>query len=91
MNEVRQTASDSSYRCGTIEIDAIRRHVLIDGAPAKLGARAFDVLLALVERRDRVVPKHELMELVWPKLVVEENNLLVHMVTLRKLLGPRAI
>ena len=63
----------------------------IDGTPAKIGARAFDVLLALVERRERVVSKHELMDLVWPKLVVEENNLLVHMVALRKLLGPRAI
>ena len=31
------------------------------------------------------------MDIVWPKLVVEENNLLVHMVALRKLLGPRAI
>jgi len=31
------------------------------------------------------------MDLVWPKLVVEENNLLVHMVALRKLLGPQAI
>ena len=61
------------------------------GTPAKIGARAFDVLLALVERRERVVPKHELMDLVWPKLVVEEGNLLVHMVALRKLLGPRAI
>ena len=65
--------------------------VLIDGTPAKIGARAFDVLLALVERRERVVPKRELMDLVWPKLVVEEGNLLVHMVALRKLLGPRAI
>ena len=47
--------------------------------------------LRCVERRERVVPKHELMDLVWPKLVVEEGNLLVHMVALRKLLGPRAI
>jgi predicted ATPase/DNA-binding winged helix-turn-helix (wHTH) protein len=91
MNDVRPTESARTYRSGAIEIDAIQRYVLIDGAPAKLGARAFDVLLALVERRERVVPKHELMELVWPRLVVEENNLLVHMVTLRKLLGPRAI
>jgi len=69
----------------------MQRSVLIDGAPAKVGSRAFDVLLALVERRERVVPKRELMDLVWPKLVVEEGNLLVHMVALRKLLGPRAI
>jgi predicted ATPase/DNA-binding winged helix-turn-helix (wHTH) protein len=85
------SGSGATYRCGAIQIDAERRQVSIDGAPAKIGTRAFDVLLALVERRARVVPKDELMDLVWPKLVVEENNLLVHMVALRKLLGPEAI
>ncbi len=79
------------YRCGAVEIDAMQRRVLMQGAPVKIGARAFDVLLALVERRERVVPKRELMDLVWPRLVVEENNLLVHIVSLRKLLGPQAI
>jgi DNA-binding winged helix-turn-helix (wHTH) protein len=49
------------------------------------------MLVALVERRDRVVGKHELMDLVWPKLVVEENNLQAQVVALRKLLGPAAI
>ena len=61
------------------------------GAPLALGQRAFDVLLALVERRDRLVGKGELLDLVWPGLVVEENNLQVQVSTLRKLLGPQAI
>ena len=69
----------------------MQRSVLIDGTPARVGARAFDVLLALVERRERVVPKRELIDVVWPNLVVEEGNLLVHMVALRKVLGARAI
>jgi predicted ATPase/DNA-binding winged helix-turn-helix (wHTH) protein len=91
MNDGRPTGSSATYRCGAIEIDAAQRQVLIGGAAAKIGARALDVLLALVERRERVVSKRELMDLVWPKLVVEENNLLVHMVALRKLLGAQAI
>jgi predicted ATPase/DNA-binding winged helix-turn-helix (wHTH) protein len=91
VNDSRPTGFSATYRCGAIEIDATQRQVLIDGAPARIGARAFAVLIALVERRERVVSKHELMDVVWPKLVVEENNLLVHMVALRKLLGPQAI
>jgi predicted ATPase/DNA-binding winged helix-turn-helix (wHTH) protein len=91
MDDARPIGLGNSYRCGAIEIHATQRCVLVDGVPAKIGARAFDLLLALVERRDRVVPKRELMDLVWPRLVVEENNLLVHMVALRKLLGPQAI
>ena len=49
------------------------------------------MLLALIDRRDRVVGKDELLELVWPGLVVEENNLQVQISTLRKILGPAAI
>ncbi len=80
-----------TLRFGTFLLDAEQRHLLIDGRPAKLGGRAFDVLLALVERRDRAVSKNELFELVWPDVVVEENNLQVHISALRKLLGPQTI
>ena len=69
-------------------IQPAMRQVLVDGVPAKLGARAFDLLVALVEHGDRVIGKHELMDLVWPGLVVEENNLQVQISALRKLLGP---
>jgi predicted ATPase/DNA-binding winged helix-turn-helix (wHTH) protein len=67
------------------------RQLLVDNEPVLLGARAFDVLLALIEHRDRLVTKNELLDLVWPGLVVEENNLQVQISTLRKVLGPQAI
>ncbi len=73
------------------EIRTGERQLVIDGRPAPIGARAFDVLLALVERRDRVVSKAELLDLGWPGLVVEENNLSVQISSLRKLLGANAI
>lgn len=91
MDDATPVWSASTCHCGEVEIDATQRRVLVNGVPTKVGGRALDVLLALVERRDRVVPKRELMEVVWPRLVVEENNLLVHIVALRKLLGPQAI
>ena len=74
-----------------IEIRPAERQVLVGGQPAPLGARAFDLLMALYERRERVVGKNELLDLVWPGLVVEENNLQVQVSSLRKVLGPSAI
>jgi predicted ATPase/DNA-binding winged helix-turn-helix (wHTH) protein len=68
-----------------------RRLLLREGVSVRLGGRAFDMLVALVERRDRTVAKQELMDLVWPRLVVEENNLQVQVLALRKLLGHAAI
>jgi len=79
------------YQFDLLEIRPTERRLLIDGHSAPLGARAFDVLLALVERRDRTVTKNELLDLVWPGLVVEENNLQVQISTLRKVLGQNVI
>ncbi|MDQ6638064.1 MAG: helix-turn-helix transcriptional regulator, partial [Pseudomonadota bacterium] len=76
---------------GRFELQPARRRLLRDGQPVPVGARAFDTLLALAERSDRVVAKSELLDLVWPGLVVEENNLQVQISALRKLLGPQAI
>jgi DNA-binding response OmpR family regulator len=45
----------------------------------------------MAERRDRVVSKDELLALVWPGVIVEENNLQVQVSALRKLLGAQVI
>ena len=79
------------YRFGRFELDPGRRQLLLGGKPVALGARAFDVLVALVERSDRMVTKDELLQLAWPGLVVEENNLQVQISALRKALGAQAI
>ena len=80
-----------TYRFGTVEVRPAERQILVEGNPAPVGARAFDLLLALIDARDRVVTKDELLDRVWPGLVVEENNLQVQVSTLRKLLGNRSI
>lgn len=81
----------AAYRFGSFEVQPNQRRLLVDGHPVALGPRAFDVLLALAERAGQLVTKNELLDLVWPGLVVEENNLQVQISTLRKLLGPHAI
>ena len=80
-----------SYRFGPVEVRPAERQLLVDGRPAHIGARAFDVLLALIDRRDRVVGKDELFDVAWPGLVVEENNLHVQVSTLRKVLGAQSV
>ena len=81
----------SSFRFGRHELRPAERALLSDGQIVRLGARAFDILLALVERRDRLVGFDELLDIVWPGLAVEENNLSVHVSMLRKVLGPDVI
>ena len=79
------------YQFERFEISADSRQLLLDGVAQSVGARAFDMLLCLVEHSNRVVSKDELLDLIWPGLVVTENNLSVHVSTLRKLLGVQAV
>src|SRR5689334_5312659 len=80
-----------SYRFGTSEVRPRERALYVDGKPAALGGRAFDLLVALVQRAGRLVTKDELLDAVWGRVVVEDANLHVHISALRKLLGARAI
>lgn len=80
-----------TYKIGELEFQAQGRRVLRSGQAQPIGARAFDLLMALVEHRDRVVTKDQLLSWVWPGLVVEENNLTVQISALRKVLGPGLI
>ena len=80
-----------SYQFDRFEILPGARQLLREGDLVDLGARGFDLLHCLVENAHRIVPKDELIERVWPGLVVTENNLSVQISALRKLLGSQMI
>lgn len=79
------------YRFGHCEMNLVLRQLTIDGVVQDIGGRAFDLLAALVEHRERVVSTRELFRLVWPDAQVQHNNLRVQIWTLRRLLGPATI
>jgi predicted ATPase/DNA-binding winged helix-turn-helix (wHTH) protein len=62
------------------------RRLTKDDIPIEIGGRSFDLLLALVEQAGRVVPKRELLQTVWPDVVVEDSSLRFHMARLRRIL-----
>src|SRR5947207_15088755 len=83
------TASETSAAVafGRFLVVPRRRELLADGQPVKLGGRAFDVLLALIEARGAVITKDALMTRVWPDRIVEENALQSQISALRMALG----
>jgi non-specific serine/threonine protein kinase len=76
---------------GRFELQPAEYRLLVDGQPAALGGRALDLLIALAARPAQLITKNELLDIVWPGLVVEENNLRVQVNALRRLLGEGAI
>src|SRR5260370_11069032 len=72
---------------GRFEVLPHRRELLAEGVPVPLGSRAFDVLMVLIEAGGELVTKDEILNRVWPGLVVEEHSLQFHISSLRKVLG----
>jgi predicted ATPase/DNA-binding winged helix-turn-helix (wHTH) protein len=72
---------------GRFQVSPDRREVLADGRPVKLGGRAFDVLMALIEAHGAVVSKEALMTRVWPGRITEENSLAAQIAALRAAFG----
>ena len=71
---------------GPFELHRSQRILRDTGHPVRLGSRAFEILVALLERPGQVVTKEELVARAWPGAFVESSNLRVHIAALRKAL-----
>lgn len=72
---------------GACVLTPAQRRLTRQGSAVELGARAFDLLLSLIESRGAIVSKDQLMAKVWPGRIVEENTLEGQMSLLRRALG----
>ncbi|HTS63400.1 MAG TPA: winged helix-turn-helix domain-containing protein [Candidatus Acidoferrales bacterium] len=76
-----------TYEFGDFLLEASERRLSRNGQPVPLSPKAFDLLAALAGNPGRLLPKRELLDLVWPASFVEEGILAVHVSALRKALG----
>src|SRR5215213_5712392 len=79
--------SSQGYEFPPFHLDSARRLFLREGKPVARTAKAFDTLLVLIENRDRVVEKDELLKNVWPDTFVGEATLAQNIFKIRKTLG----
>ena len=80
-------AAEAALEFGCFRVMLRRRQLVADGVPIRLGTRALDLLLVLLEANGALVAKNELLSRVWPGSVVAEENLRVQMFALRRALG----
>ena len=67
--------SGDVYRFLSCEVDTIRRELRSDGELIDVQPKVFDLLVYLIEHRDRMVDKDELLDNIWPGAVVTESSL----------------
>jgi DNA-binding winged helix-turn-helix (wHTH) protein/Tol biopolymer transport system component len=83
-------AEANIYAFGAHRLDVARRMLVRDGSPVALTPKAFDLLVILVEHRDRVIAKNELVRLLWSDSFVTDESLTQQISALRKALGETA-
>jgi predicted ATPase/DNA-binding winged helix-turn-helix (wHTH) protein len=79
-----------AYLFGSFRLIPSQQTLLDGGERVLLGGRALELLATLVERAGELVTKEELIARAWPRAVVAENNLKVHIAALRKALGEKS-
>lgn len=79
----------STLRFGPFELDPVRRALTRDGKPVRLRPMAISLLCHLAEARDRIVPKEELLQSLWPDGSGTDANLTVTIAAVRKALGEK--
>src|SRR5260370_13910416 len=86
---VQQTGAPSAIRLrfGPFELNVAERSLKKANQVIPLGGRAYDILIALLEKAGEVVAKATLIAKAWPDVTVEEGSLRVHLSALRKALG----
>lgn len=89
MNET-SVAIPRVYRLGDVTIDCGRFCIVRNGRVEKITPRAFEVLLYLIEHRDRVIEKQELFDQVWKVSFVSDNALTRMIKEIRQVLGDDA-
>jgi DNA-binding winged helix-turn-helix (wHTH) protein len=75
------------YEFGPFRLDPQRRVLMRGDDPVSLTPKTMETLLVLVQRHEQIVPKDELMKMLWPDSFVEESNLSQNIFMLQKALG----
>jgi adenylate cyclase len=84
-------ATSDTYRFGPYRLQArgtglYRRNDDGSWVHSAIGSRALDLLLLLLRRPGEVLSRDEIMDAVWPSIIVEASNLTVQIAALRRIL-----
>ena len=86
-SHARAVRSDWTARFGRCEVRVAHREVRVDDKVRALQPRPFDLLVYLIENRERVIPADELLDQVWRDEVVQPGSLAAAIMRVRKALG----
>ena len=84
------TVNNSIFSFDPFVLNPARRELKRDGEAVDIEPRAFDLLIFLIENRDRAVNKAEIQDAIWPSMIVTETALTRAVMKARKAIGDDA-
>ena len=84
--EIEET-SGRLWRFADYEFDELRRELRVKGKATNLESKPLDILLQLLLHAGEVVTKEELLDSVWPDVMVVDGSLATAVSKLRKAMG----
>lgn len=75
------------YRFNDLSIDTESYRIESDGRPVQIEPRVFDLLVYLIENRERVVTRDELLDTLWKGRVVTDSAVTARLKAARKAVG----
>jgi len=85
------TDNNNIFKFGSYVLNPVQRELKYDGEVVDIEPRAFDLLIFLVQNRDRAVGKNELQDVIWPGMIVTETALTRAVMKARKAVGDDAV
>jgi predicted ATPase/DNA-binding winged helix-turn-helix (wHTH) protein len=87
VSDLAEASAGEQFLFGPFCLLPARQLLLDGGTPVRLGSRALEILIALVERAGELISKDDLIARVWRDTSVDEGALRVHIAALRRAIG----
>jgi len=84
-----EETSGRVWRFADFEFDELRRELRVKGRSVELDAKPLEILLQLLLHAGEVVTKEELLESVWPDVMLVDGSLVTAVSKLRKAMGDK--
>jgi len=75
------------YTFNNIELDTNNYHLLADGVMQPVEPQVFNLIVYLIQNKDKVLSRDEILDHIWKGKIVSDSSISNHIKTARKVLG----
>ena len=91
-SDLSKSKSNAPVNYGNIELDIVRKRVIIENEKIELTRKEFEILKLLIENHGKIYSREDILNIVWEKDVIVTNRTVdVNITRLRNKLGKQGV